>query len=189
MKNKKRVIFWIVCIVVFLAGVGFCIFFINDLKKDKSATRGQMSVVEDQYKKFSDQMDLYNDSRNNLYVELFDNTYYDTLYSNDEKFKGMLKEYEKTVDDLTDTVKELDKLCTNVYYPDSSINLKCDEYSNVYEQIVNAFVSDINLYNDNIKSYNGYCEENGNSNYLNSYPTEKKFIDYDKDKRFDGKEE
>ena len=82
----------------------------------------------------------------------------------------------------------MEKLCSNVYYPDGNINAKCSEFGGVYEQIVNAFVSDIKLYNDNINKYNEYAKENGSDTSLEAYKTEKKYIDYNKDKKFDGKD-
>ena len=187
-KHRKKFIALLVVLIIFLGlGIG-AVFFVFDLRKDKKATRDQMAVVLESYNKFNDSVDKFNDIRNDIYLDLFENTYYDNLVSKDEEFKSRLTEYEKSVDNVNKSVKKLEKLCIGMYYPDKSINAKCNEYGGVYEQIVNAFVSDIKLYNDNIKKYNEYAKENGSDNSLDSYKTKKKYIDYNKDKKFDGKD-
>lgn len=187
-KHRKKFIALLVLLVVFLGlGVG-AVFFVFDLRRDKKATRKQMTVVLEGYNKFNNNIDKFNDLRNDIYVNLFENTYYDTLVSNDSEFKTTLKEYEKSVDDVTKSVKNLEKLCFGIYYPDKSINAKCNEFGGVYEQIVNAFISDINLYNNNIKDFNDYSKESGSDIKLDTYSTKKKYIDYNKDKKYDGKD-
>ena len=82
----------------------------------------------------------------------------------------------------------MDKLCTDVYYPDSKVNTKCVNYKSIYEQVVNYFISDINVYNKNVKEYNK--EQNDNKDkMIEEYKTNKKYIDYNNDKTYDGKEE
>ena len=80
-------------------------------------------------------------------------------------------------------------MCGDIYFTDTSTNNKCSSYDSVYEQIVNAFVSDVNLYNKSIDSYNKYQKELNSGLSLNKYKTSKKFIDYNKDKKYEGKEE
>ena len=59
----------------------------------------------------------------------------------------------------------------------------------IYEQVVNYFVSDIEVYNKNIDKYNKYQEELETLYRLKPYDTDKQYIDYNHDKVFDGKEE
>ena len=51
-----------------------------------------------------------------------------------------------------------------------------------YEQVNNCLVKDISAYNDNVKTFNM-----NNVNQINIYKLERKYIDYNKDKSFDGK--
>lgn len=148
-----------------------------------------MNVVLEAYDKFSLDVDNFNDIRNQIYLDIFENTYYETLLNNDAKFKEMLSNYGKSVDSVDSSAKKLKKLCTNVYYPDSKINTKCSEYGSVYEQIVNAFVSDIDLYNENIVKYNEYQKENNGTLFLNSYVNKRKYLDFNKDGKYEGKED
>ena len=79
----------------------------------------------------------------------------------------------------------MDKLCDDVYYPDSSVNSKCSDYKLVYEQVMNYFVSDVGVYNNTIKTFN---EQYAKNNKLVNYETKKDYVDFNKDGAFDGKE-
>ena len=86
-KHRKKFIALLVVLIIFLGlGIG-AVFFVLDLRKDKRATRDQMTVVLKKYNEFSENMDKFNDLRNDIYVDLFENSYYDTLVSRDEEFK------------------------------------------------------------------------------------------------------
>ena len=103
--------------------------------------------------------------------------------------KNKLSNYENLVDELTKNTNNLDKLCNNMYYSSSDTNSKCNNYKSIYEQVVNYFVNDIKVYNDNVNKYNKYQEDNNSELRISKYSTKKKYIDYNKDKKFDGKEE
>jgi hypothetical protein len=110
------------------------------------------------------------------------------LYTQDVEIKNRLSNYESLVDSLEKNTKKLDSLCDDVYYPDSTVNSKCSNYKSIYEQVVNYFVSDIALYNKNVKTYNEYQASNNSLLSVESYNTDKDYIDYNDDKVFDGKE-
>ena len=58
-----------------------------------------------------------------------------------------------------------------------------------YEQVINYFVSDIKTYNKNVISYNNYQATLGTGLSVIKYNTNKKYIDYNNDGKYDGKEE
>ena len=122
-----------------------------------------------------------------------DSTYkrMDTVSDSFETFSTNVSAFEDMRDELYNSVlsNKLDKLCEDVYYPESSINNKCINYKSIYEQVVNYFVTDINIYNKNIVNYNNYQASLGSGLLLKSYDTNKKFIDYNKDGSYDGKED
>lgn len=188
-RGSKTKVLIIILITLFVIFCLLICFFIIDLKKDKKQTREQMSKVIDSYEIFSTEIDDFNDARNQLYLDVFENTYYVTLSNNDTKFKEMFTNYEKIVDRVVNGALRLEKYCKNVYYTDSKVNTKCKEYGEVYEQVINAFVSDVKLYNENITNYNKYQAEKGGTLFLNSYVTKKKYLDYNGDKKYQGKEE
>ena len=58
----------------------------------------------------------------------------------------------------------------------------------VTEQVVNYFVGDIKLYNDNVLKYNDYQKSIQSTFFINNYVTNKNYIDYNGDKKYEGKE-
>ena len=91
------------------------------------------------------------------------------------------------IDELEGNTLKLNKLCEDAYYPDSSTNKKCMNYKSIYEQVVNYFVTDINNYNNNIKKCNSLISDENSK--IKNYKTKKKYIDYNNDGKYDGKEE
>ena len=81
----------------------------------------------------------------------------------------------------------MNSLCEDVYYNDLSVNNQCGNYKNIYEQVNNYFVSDIKLYNDNVSKYNDYQKSIYSSLIINNYDTNKNYIDYNGDKKYEGK--
>ena len=89
---------------------------------------------------------------------------------------------------LTEKATGLNSLCGNAYYPEAEVNKICSNYKSVYEQAVNYFVTDINTYNENVSKYNIYQESINSNLIIKEYKTSYKYIDYNGDKVFDGKE-
>ncbi len=163
--------------------------FLMGLRADKELINKRMVDVSNEFEDFSTNTSLFENERDTLYNELLTNLFFDTMQQNDALYKTRLSNYENMVDEITKQVKQLDKLCRDVYYPDSSVNNKCNNYQLIYEQVVNYFLSDINVYNENIKKFNEYQKSINSVVVLEEYSTNKKFIDYNKDKQFDGKED
>ena len=153
METKKiSYILFAVSFVMIIAG-GFSSFLIG-LREDKELTNKRMVVVSDQFEDFSTNTSLFENVRDNLYVEVLSNLFFDTMQQNDENVKTRLSNYENMVDEITKQVKELDK-----------------------------------VYNENIKKFNDYQKSFNSQVVLKEYSTSKKFIDYNDDKEFSGKEE
>ena len=189
MKNKSRVIKILIISGCLMICAGFVSSLVVSVKEDQVATKQRTVEVADVYKKFSETVDNFNDLRNDLYSTYFDQLYYDTLSQIDANVQQALKNYEVAVDDVSKSANNMKSMCGDIYFTDTSTNNKCSSYSSVYEQIVNAFVSDVNLYNKSLDSYNKYQKELNSGLSLNKYKTSKKFIDYNNDKKYEGKEE
>ena len=159
--------------------------FVLGLKKDKAEIYNRINEVNDEFETFSTNTSVFENFRDELYNVVLSNVYYDTMYDDDKVVKNKLSNYENLVDELTKNTKKLDKLCEDVYYPDS----KCNNYKSIYEQVVNYFISDVNVYNNNVKKYNEYQKNNNSDLRVDKYKTTKKYIDYNNDKEYDGKEE
>ncbi len=185
--KKVSIILFILGFLSLFSGLG--IGFVYDLKEDRSATLARMEEVKEEYKNFSNSVDVFNDIRNSLYLNVFENVYYDTMASNDSNVKETFTNYEASVNSVMKNVDNLSNLCGSIYFPDNNVNNKCKGFASVYEQIVNAFVSDVELYNNNISQYNDYQKDSGSNDSLENYETKKKYIDYNNDNKYEGKEE
>lgn len=157
--------------------------FVISLKADREKTQARMVVVKDSFEEFNTSVTAFELTRDTLYTESLGNLFYDTLAANDVKVKEKLSNYESIVDDVVKHVKVMDGLCKDVYYPDSDINSKCSNYKIIYEQVANYFMEDIKLYNTTVETFN--AQQRGVT--LVKYDTKKKYVDYNKDKVFEGR--
>ncbi len=187
MKSKK-IIGGMVTLSFVLIVAGGVSSFISGLAQDKEEIHKRINYVNDEFEVFSTNTSVFEKFRDDLYTIVLSNVYYDTMYDDDKAVKNKLSNYENLVDELTKNTKKLDELCTDVYYPDSKVNTKCSNYKLIYEQVVNYFVSDINVYNENVKKYNEYQQNNNSDLRVDKYKTSKVYIDYNNDKEYDGKE-
>lgn len=181
----------IVAIILAVLGVitGSLGLFVLSIKKDQRATVERVTEVVTTYKKFSDEVDKFNDIRNDLYSNILDNVYIDNIDEMDANVQVSLRKYEDVVDNVSKVTNELSKLCGNIYFTDSKARNKCEGFASVYEQIVNAFVSDVDGYNKSMDDYNNYQKELNTGVSLKHYESTKKYIDYNNDKKYEGKEE
>ena len=186
-KSSKKIIFIIILVLLIFISVPFILFF--SIKKDQRATKERIEEIATVYHKFSEEVDKFNDIRNDLYLNVFDNIYYETLAQEDASVQEKLSNYEVIVDEVYKVTSQLKSLCGNIRFTDSSTKNKCDTYASVYEQIANAFVTDVNTYNKNIDGYNEYQQELNTGLSLERYVTSKNFVDYNNDKKYEGKEE
>lgn len=162
--------------------------FILGLKADRAETLNRMVEVNDIFEIFSANTTAFENLRDELYTEVLSNLYYDNMFTNDGIIKTKLSNYERLVDELDKNAKTLNALCEDVYYPDGNVNNKCFNYKSIYEQVINFFLSDIEVYNNNVKKYNEYQAANNLTFAVKEYKTKKKYIDYNGDGVFDGKE-
>lgn len=163
--------------------------FVSGLRKDRNEIYSRINEVNDEFEVFSTNTSVFESTRDNLYNVVLSNVYYDTMYDEDKSVKTTLSNYENLVDELTKNTNNLDKLCDDVYYPDSTVNTKCNNYKSIYEQVMNYFVEDIKVYNENVDKYNEYQKNNNSDLRVDKYKTKKNYIDYNNDKVYDGKEE
>ena len=163
--------------------------FVLGLKADRRETLNRMVEVNDVFEIFSANTTAFENLRDELYNEVLMNLYYDNMFVSDGIIKSKLSNYESLVDELENNANNLKKLCDDVYYPDGNVNNKCFNYKSIFEQVVNYFITDINIYNDNVKSYNEYQSSNNLTYFVKEYKTKKKYIDFNNDNVYDGKEE
>lgn len=184
-KKKKKIILVASIIVVVLLGI---LFFVTSILRDQKKTKNTMDLILKDYKSFEDSVLGFNEKRDQIYSSVFVETYYDTIKTNYSAWNQSFQEYEKEVDTVLDHSENLKKYCNGIYYSKSDVNKKCNTFTALYEEVVNTFVSDVSSYNQLMDSYNQYVEESGGTELLEKYSTKKKYIDYNKDKEYSGKE-
>lgn len=188
MQNKKVKILGTVGILLIVAGV--ITNFMNSLKTDKEEIHRRMEVITSSYEVFKQDATTFSQVRDDLYINVFSEIYYETLKDNITVYFEKLKEYENTLDQVEKEALTLNENCKGIYYPEAEINTKCSAFSKSYEEMVNYFVNDVNQVNKNIDEYNKYQTENITGNVLlEKYHTTKKYIDFNQDKEYAGKEE
>lgn len=184
--NIRKIAYGLLVLSLVLIISGSFSSFLIGLRKDKENTLNLMKVVDDEFETFSANTSVFESFREDLYAEVLEGVVCDQFVLNDTLIKNRLSNYENLVDELSKNVTKLDKLCVDVYYPNSSTNNKCLNYKSIYEQVNNYFVTDINNYNKNVKT----CNSNTTSeNNIKEFKNTKKYIDFNGDKKYDGKEE
>ena len=146
MKGKRAAFVCLMLSLVLLISGGVTSFLVS-LKEDRELTLKRMVIVNDEFEDFSNSTTSFESYRDELYNNVLGSLYYDSLGNDDANIKNVLSNYEAMVDSLEKKAKSLDDLCKNVYYPDSSVNSKCNNYKSIFEQVNNFFVGDIALYN------------------------------------------
>lgn len=187
--NSKKIAYILMIFSVIMIISGGVSSFLIGLKDDRILTLQRIENVKDEFEVFSTNTSAFESYRDELYNVVFNNTYYDTMALYDADVKNKLSNYENLVDQLTKNTNNMSKLCEDMYYPDSEVNSRCLNYKSIYEQVVNYFVSDIKVYNGNIDNFNQYQVSLNSGLQLQHYETKKTYIDYNNDKKFDGKEE
>lgn len=191
--NKKNKMIKILIIVGITCIVwGLIVMFISGVKKDQKEMNKRMESITKSYASFTKKIEEFNKTRDALHTEFLDKVYYETLATQDTGFKNKLKDYEEMVSNISLSTKDnLRKYCVDdVYYSSAEVNNQCASFKSGYEEMVNTFVDDINRYNSNLAQYNKWLDDNGltTSIHLEPYQTKKKYIDYNNDGEYAGKE-
>lgn len=187
--NIKKIAYLIMTLSFVMIISGGVSSFVTSLKNDRMETQKRMSEVNNVFEVFSTNTSAFELFRDELYTSFLSNISYDSMFIEDANIKNKLSNYENLVDQLKKNTLSLNKLCDDVYYSKSDVNNKCHNYKSIYEQVVNYFVSDVGVYNSNVEKYNDYQASLGSGYSIKEYKTKKSYIDYNGDKKFDGKEE
>lgn len=191
MSNKKTTLILLLLGVVSLIS-GFILMFVSNIKKEQKELNDRIQPIKEGYDKFSTELKKINELRDQIHKDFLDKIYYDTFEQNHTEYKKRLIDYEKKVTDLYKQNKKMATYCgADVYYSSIDANSKCQSFNLAMEQMINSFVDDINMYNKNIDDYNQYLvsKNNTTSPKLEKYQTEKKYIDFNHDGDYTGKEE
>lgn len=173
------------CLMIFSGCVSSIII---GLREDRLSVLNRETSLHNEFEDFSTNVTVFELKRDTFYNETLNVINMDNIYTDDIAIKNKLSNYESIINEIDKKVGMLDNLCNDMYYPDTMSNSICTNYRSIYEQVVNYFVTDINLYNKKVDEYNNSVKLSGNGVYINKYNTNKDFIDYNNDLRFDGRD-
>lgn len=188
-KRQRKIAFIMMLVSVVMISSGLVSSLIVGLKEDKQLTRKRMDEVKLEYEDYSTMISLFEEKRDGLYGSVFNNLTYETMFANNKVMFNEVSNYEAMVDEIKKNTNKMDKLCMDVYYPDSNVNSICNNYRTIFEQVNNYFVIDITEFNKNIDKYNTYVKGLDPNLVIKKYETKKKMIDFDDDGVIVGKDE
>lgn len=161
--------------------------FVMGLQNDRNEFYKRINDIDNSFESFSTNVSAFGNIRDDLYSAVISNTHYENMFQDDVHVKNKLSNYEHLVDELTRNVNYLTTLCNDNDYFRDGVSDKCAKYKSIYEQVVNFFVSDINVYNNNILKYNEYQKALKKSYFIDFYQTDKDYVDYNNDSVYEGK--
>lgn len=176
-KKKTSKVIIIIIVAILLATI---IIFTLNLINDQKITKKNMQSIKESYQQLSENIVNYNQIRSSL-SEKLNNFMYESYQKEHEEYVDLLTKYNNNIINIDQNIAILDDKC-QVIYKDLSINKICDEYSLIYEKLINLYVSDLNNYNNKIASYNEYKEDKYNLFEL----IHDDYIDYNNDKVYEG---
>ena len=188
-QRNRKISFIMILVSIFMIISGSLSSLIIGLKEDKKMTNMRMEEVNLEYEDYSTMVSLFEEERDSMYGNVFNNLTYDNLFANNKYLSNKISNYEAMVDEIHKSIRKLDDLCNDMYYPDSSVNSICNNYKIIYEQVNNYFVLDVKEYNENVNKYNEYIKGIDPNLVIKKYETEKKLIDFDNDGEIVGKDE
>jgi hypothetical protein len=173
----------IVVLVLILIIAGTITFFVIDLNKDTEATQKVMEEINEYYKKYEENIDDYNLTRDKLITQT--SSYYNESFKeNYSNILVILNDYDEIMNQTTLNVTIIDNNCANHIFNNSKTNTICKNYQESYEQMTNIFLTDVENFNNLVETYNKSTTEQlekYNSNYIKDY------LDYNKDGKYEGK--
>ena len=95
-------------------------------------------------------------------------------------FEEVANTYTKGVKTMAANVDFLEKKC-HIQYEDISVNIMCQNYQFLYENMTNAYVREIKLYNQKITEYNS----NGEGTFELYEGVKSEFIDFNNDGKYE----
>ena len=188
-QRNRKISFIMILVSIFMIISGSLSSLIIGLKEDKKMTNMRMNEVNLEYEDYSTMVSLFEEERDSMYGNVFNNLTYDNLFANNKYLSNKISNYEAMVDEIHKSIRKLDDLCNDMYYPDSSVNSICNNYKIIYEQVNNYFVLDVKEYNENVNKYNEYIKGIDPNLVIKKYETDKKLIDFDNDGEIVGKDE
>ncbi len=189
-KKRNKHLGIMILIGFLLIVIGIISYIIINYNDDQAEVKKRMDIVLNTYDTFKTDVDSFNTIRDNIYNEVLQDMYYETLKNNDTRFKELFNSYKKSLEVVDKDYKKIEDKCINVLHPNADVNNKCEAMIVGYEEVVNTYISDVESYNKNITSYNSFLKEtNSTDTSLEEIKLERDYLDVNGDREYNGKRE
>lgn len=148
----------VIVLFIILLLIGGVSFFAINIKKEQEVMNSNMKEIKNSYELLNENVNDYNSIRNEISVKLA-SFFYDSYLKEKSSYDDIFTRYNTTISEIDKNIINIDKYC-DVLYKDSNVNKICNSYKNLYEKLVNIYVSDLNNYNQKIIGYNEYKKDN-----------------------------
>ncbi len=168
--------------------IGIVSYLVINYSNDQAEVQKRMEKVLEIYDTFKEDVQAFNDIRDEIYEEFLQEVYYQMLKDNDAYYKELFLNYEESLEVIDLDYESVEDKCVNVLHPKADINSKCEKIISTYEEVVNTYVSDVNNYNSLIDAYNEWLLENDSSDSeLEKIKLDRDFLDINGDREYNGR--
>ena len=189
-KKRNKHLGIMILIGFLLIVIGIISYIIINYNDDQAEVKKRMDIVLNTYDTFKSDVDSFNTIRDNIYNEVLQDMYYETLKNNDTRFKELFNSYKESLEVIDKDYKKIEDKCINVLHPNADVNNKCEAMIVGYEEVVNTYISDVESYNKNITSYNSFLKETNSTDVsLEEIKLERDYLDVNGDREYNGKRE
>ncbi len=186
-KSVKIILCIVLGLVLIVSGIGVSV--AMTVKEDRQQLQDLQNDIQDKYKGFKKEADLFPEARKNYQTNVVENLYIEAVT---EEYAGWIEAidaYRKIVDAVLAEAEPLKDLCIEKIYPDVTTKNDCEAYTINYETVMNYFVKDVEAFNEFMQKY--YDEYEGDSETYPLYQLEKEkyqYIDINDDGKYIGKD-
>ena len=139
----------IILLSVIIASVGVIFAILND--KEKTMDKNVVAI-RDNYAELSTNVTDNILLRKKVIEKI--NKFAEEDYANTNKeYTELLNKYNENVSKIDKNIEIMDSKC-DVEYEDNTINILCRSYADLYEEVVNIYITNLNNYNNNVSDYN-----------------------------------
>lgn len=189
-KKRNKHLGIMILIGFLLIVIGIISYIIINYNDDQAEVKKRMDIVLNTYDTFKNDVNSFNTIRDNIYNEVLQDMYYETLKNNDTRFKELFNGYKESLEVIDKDYKKIEDKCINVLHPNADVNNKCEAMIVGYEEVVNTYISDVESYNKNITSYNSFLKEtNSTDTSLEEIKLDRDYLDVNGDREYNGKRE
>ena len=171
MRSKGKLTIGIIVIIV----VTIILILVLTVSKERKENKNNMEIIRKNYNLLTTSINKYNEIRTK-FNEMSSVLLIDSYKNKHEEFVILLDDYNKEMTNIDTFIDNINFRCQRTYN-DSEIDKICTSYKNIYEKLVNLYVSDIDNYNNFITEYN----KNKNESLETIAKIHDEYIDYNGD--------